>query len=167
MHAADSKKLEFEVMKVLTDAITQNKRIALVDSVQFFETCRFAFLKRKDFRDSVDGFLASLSFRKEEAGQWLYTEYGDGYDAFIKLIDHNPDRIGIAALMASDEVLVHRFSRVKTPVEKSGLAIKVTFENGHSEVIYDCGTMSDVVKMVENDRYMKRFGKIIEAVKID
>lgn len=168
MHPADWKKLESATLKILVDAQAAQKRIVLVNSGEFFESCRFAFLKRKDFRCSVDDYLATTAFRKEELGQWLYVNYENEYDLFVNLMQHDPDikRPWRQSLIESNDVIVQGFSKVKMP-EPPTPSFRVKFASGEEEVIHGYVNLSETLEAIENEPRFEKFGAVISINLID
>jgi len=161
MHPADWKKLESATLKILTDAQAMQKRIVIVNASDFFESCRFAFLKRKDFRCSVDDYLATTAFRKEELGQWLYVNYENEYDLFVNLMPHDTDikRPWLQSLIDSPDVVMQGFSKVKLPEPDPSFHIK--FASGEEETIHGYVNLSEALEAIENEPRFAKYGSVV------
>lgn len=84
MSNADVLKMADGVQRVLTQAMQQGKTKAFVKKRDFFETMQFSNLRLFRFADEITDYMITDE-AYERFGEWVFTEYGDGYSVFVEL----------------------------------------------------------------------------------
>lgn len=84
--AADSLKVTELVKTTLAATIAENKTVCFVYLASFFGAGKFSHMRKHNFVEEVSDELTSTELNKQ-FGSWVFTEYGDGYYVFVKLVD--------------------------------------------------------------------------------
>lgn len=84
MNPADVSKMADGVKVVLDIAMRQGKSRAFVKTRDFFELMKFSQLRLAKFSEELADYMTTTEAHKR-FGEWVFTEYGDGYSVFVEL----------------------------------------------------------------------------------
>ena len=84
MNTADLAKMAAGVKAVLETAMSQGKTRAFVKTRDFFEAMKFSSLRLVKFSEEMADYMTTYEAHAL-FGEWVFTEFGDGYSVFVEL----------------------------------------------------------------------------------
>lgn len=72
------------VEAILTPHITSEQKFVFVRERDFYESCKLTSMTKRRFSEEVQDMMTGSKFCSK-FGEWLYTEYGDGYHVFVRV----------------------------------------------------------------------------------